>query len=56
MNDVVAEMQMAMVRVCRVQRNANDVWSEMQRLFPDYTLIEIRTAVRPVIIRMMDSL
>lgn len=55
-DDVVAEMQMTMVRVCRDQRNVHGVWSEMQRLFPDYSLDQIKSAVRPVIIRMMDSL
>lgn len=54
--DDEAEMQMAMVRLCRVKNNANDVWSEMERLFPEYSLLEIRAAVRPVILRMMQSL
>ena len=54
--DDEAEMQMAMVRLCRVKNNANDVWSEMERLFPDYSLLQIRAAVRPLIVRMMQSL
>ena len=54
--DDEAEMQMAMVRLCRVKNNANDVWSEMERLLPEYSLLEIRAAVRPVILRMMQSL
>lgn len=54
--DDEAEMQIAMVRICRVKNNANDVWSEMERLFPEYSLLEIRAAVRPVILRMMQSL
>jgi len=54
--DDEAEMQMAMVRLCRVKNNANEVWSEMERLFPDYSLLQIRAAVRPLIVRMMKSL
>lgn len=54
--DDEAEMQMAMVRICRVKNNANDVWSEMERLFPEYSLLEIRAAVRPLILRMIQSL
>lgn len=54
--EIKAEMQMTMVRVCRDQRNVHGVWSEMQRLFPDYSSDQIKSAVRPVIIRMMDSL
>lgn len=54
--DDEAEMQMAMVRLCRVKNNANDVWSEMERLFPDYSLLQIRAAVRPLILRMMQSM
>ena len=54
--DDEAEMQMAMVRLCRVKNNADDVWSEMERLFPDYSLLQIRAAVRPLIVRMMQSL
>jgi len=54
--DDEAEMQMAMVRLCRVKNNANDVWSEMERLFPEYSILQIRAAVRPLILRMMQSL
>lgn len=54
--DDEAEMQMAMVRLCRVKHNANEVWSEMERLFPDYSLLQIRAAVRPLILRMMQTM
>lgn len=57
MNDgIVAEMQMALVRVCRRERTASAVWNSMQLLFPDVPLSEIKEAVKPVIERMMSAL
>lgn len=54
--DTAAEMQMAMVRICRQERNANGVWMQLQKLFPEYTKRDIQDAVRPALRRMIDSL
>lgn len=54
--DVVAEMQMALVRVCRIERNAHGVWYRMGQLFPEVSREQIREAVKPVIDRMMASI
>ncbi|SSW75569.1 Uncharacterised protein [Klebsiella pneumoniae] len=53
---VEAEMQMALVRICRQERNARGVWLQMKKQFPEFELEDIKKAVRPVILRMMDSL
>ncbi|WP_368755032.1 hypothetical protein [Klebsiella oxytoca] len=54
--ETAAEMQMHLVRVCRVQRNAHGVWKQMQKQFSEYTIEEIKEAVKPVIIKMIQSL
>lgn len=54
--DVVAEMQMALVRVCRIERNAHGVWYRMGQLFPEFSREQIREAVKPAIEIMMASL
>ncbi|MEM5357015.1 hypothetical protein [Enterobacter kobei] len=54
--NTAAEMQIALVRICRMQRNANGVWSQLQKLFPEYTRRDIQDAVRPALRRMMDAL
>lgn len=54
--DTAAEMQMALVRICRHERNANGVWVQLQKLYPEYTRRDIQDAVRPALRRMMESL
>ncbi|HDX9111759.1 TPA: hypothetical protein RQO74_000193 [Klebsiella michiganensis] len=54
--ETAAEMQMYLVRVCRVQRNALGVWKQMQEQFSNYTIEEIKEAVKPAIIKMIQSL
>ncbi|WKL60410.1 hypothetical protein QZN18_20725 [Klebsiella variicola] len=54
--ETAAEMQMHLVRVCRVQRNAHGVWKQMHEQFSEYTIEEIREAVKPVILKMIQSL
>ena len=54
--NTAAEMQIALVRICRMERNANGVWVQLQRLFPEYTRRDIQDAVRPALRRMMESL
>lgn len=54
--NTAAEMQMALVRVCRQERNSHGVWLQMERYFPEYSRSEIQEAVKPAIRRMMDSL
>lgn len=54
--DIVAEMQMSLVRVCRMERNAHGVWYRMGQLFPEFSREQIREAVKPVIERMMASI
>lgn len=54
--DVVAEMQMALVRACRIERNAHGVWYRMGQLFPEFSREQIREAVKPVIDRLIASL
>lgn len=53
---VEAEMQMALVRICRNERNVHGVWSQMKNLFPEFEIDDIKRAVRPVIVKMMESL
>lgn len=53
---IEAEMQMALVRVCRQERNAHGVWTQMKEQFPEYELEDIKKVVRPIIVKMMDSL
>lgn len=54
--NTTAEMQMALVRICRMERSANGVWVQLQKLFPEYTRRDIQDAVRPALRRMMDAL
>ncbi len=54
--DTAAEMQMALVRICRNERNSTGVWSQMRIHFHEFTIEEIKEAVRPAIVRMMKSL
>lgn len=55
-DDMTAEMQMALVRICRKERTAKAVWNSMLLLFPDFPLSEIKEAVTPAIERMMNAL
>ncbi|MEE8729786.1 MAG: hypothetical protein SOI28_05565 [Rahnella inusitata] len=52
--DLTAEVQMALVRACRVARNANSVWYQLAQQFPELTKEEIKEACKPVIKRMME--
>jgi len=52
--DLTAEVQMALVRVCRVARNANSFWYQLAQQFPELTKEEIKEACKPVIKRMME--
>lgn len=54
--DLTAEVQMALVRVCRMARNANSVWYQLSQQFPELTKEEIREACKPVIKRMIGVL
>ncbi|MFG6063690.1 hypothetical protein ACEU0D_002676 [Enterobacter ludwigii] len=54
--NTAAEMQIALVRICRMERNAHGVWHQLQELYPEYTKRDIQEAVRPALRRMMDSL
>lgn len=54
--ELVAEVQMSLVRVCRVARNAHAVWRELERQFPDLTPQDIKEACKPVIKRMVEAL
>lgn len=54
--DMIAEMQMALVRICRKERTVKAVWNSMQLLFPQFPLSEIKEAVKPAIERMMNAL
>lgn len=54
--NTAAEMQMALVRICRQERNAHGVWTQMRNQFPEFELDEIKNAVRPAIARMMQAL
>lgn len=53
--DVKAEMQMALVRVCRNETKASSVWFQMEKIFPEYSRVQIQDAVRPAIKRMMSA-
>ena len=54
--DLEAEIQMAFVRVCRHARNANSVWFNMKKIFPEHNIDDIKKAVQPVIKSMSESL
>jgi hypothetical protein len=54
--DVSAEMQMCLVRICRNEKKASAVWLRMKSLFPEYSTEQIKSAVRPVIESMMKSI
>lgn len=54
--DVSAEMQMCLVRICRNEKTAAAVWLQMKKQFPEHSIDEIKSAVRPVIESMMKSL
>lgn len=53
--DLTAEVQMALVRACRVARNADSVWNQLAKEFPELTKEEIKEACKPVIKRMMEQ-
>lgn len=54
--NTAAEMQIALVRICRMERKAHGVWHQLQELYPEYTKRDIQDAVRPALRRMMDAL
>lgn len=54
--NIAAQMQMDLVRVCRCERNAHGVWRRMKMLYPEYSIEQIKGAVKPALRRMMDAL
>lgn len=54
--DIAAQMQMDLVRICRIERNANGVWRAMVNYWPEYSIDQIKQAVKPALRRMMDAL
>lgn len=55
-DDLITEMQVSLVRICRKERTANAVWNSMQMLYPQFSLSEIKEVVMPAIKRMMNAL
>lgn len=53
--DNEAEIQMTFVRVCRNSNTARQVWFQMGKLFPEFTMEEIRDVVQPVLKNMVEA-
>lgn len=53
--DTEAEIQMAFVRVCRNCNTARQVWFQLGKLFPEFTMEQIREVVQPVLKNMVEA-
>lgn len=53
--DNEAEIQMAFVRVCRNCNTARQVWFQMRKLFPEFTMEQIRDVVQPILKNMVEA-
>ena len=54
--NIAAQMQMDLVRVCRNDRHAHGGWHRMKMFWPEYSIDQIKEAVKPALRRMMDAL